>query len=152
MTINGLIVPDHINYMSIHAAASVLAPGLTPGRLSRISLAPTANPQRVCWWPGAEPGMRLNCIAYTGLCSPKPCGVTVIPSSTPSFAHTASHSPTRLQTAPSVLTTDILSGSCTACRTSKHTVCMRVYPSLFLSVNQAAFTSPFFAPCLTSAA
>ena len=36
---------------SISAAASVLAPGLTPGRLSRLSLAPTANPQRVCWPP-----------------------------------------------------------------------------------------------------
>ena len=29
MTINGLIVPDYINYMSIHAAASVLAPVLS---------------------------------------------------------------------------------------------------------------------------
>ena len=99
-----------------------------------LSIAPAARTPRtrsVCWWPGAEPGMRLNCIAYTGLCSPKPCGVTVTPSSTPSFAHTASHSPTRLQTAPSVLPTDILSGSCTACRTSKHTVCMRVDPGIF---------------------
>ena len=40
---------------SISAAASVLAPGLTPGRLSRLSLAPTANPQRVCWWPALIP-------------------------------------------------------------------------------------------------
>ena len=33
MTINGLIVPDHINYMSIHAAASVLILAIPwPGR------------------------------------------------------------------------------------------------------------------------
>ena len=54
MTINGLIVPDHINYMSIHAAASVLAPGLTPGSLSMLSIAPAANPQRLLV-AGVEP-------------------------------------------------------------------------------------------------
>ena len=37
MTINGLIVPDYINYMSIHAAASVF-PLLLPGKGFRVFL------------------------------------------------------------------------------------------------------------------
>ena len=45
MTINGLIVPDYINYMSIHAAASVF-PLLLPGKGFRVFLSPALTQPR----------------------------------------------------------------------------------------------------------
>ena len=56
------------------------------------------------------------------------------------FAHQPAHSPTRLATEPSVLTTDILSGRSFAFRTRKHPIAARVSPRTFTEVFVVAYT------------